>query len=68
MLSNIKTNDSCILLPTRSEGRGVLRIGSIPVATLPSCQYDKRLHNIIIMLYFNKYSWVVKMRNNSVEY
>ena len=26
------------LLPTRSEERGVLRVGSIPVAILPSCQ------------------------------
>ena len=26
------------LLPTGSEERGVLRVGSIPVAILPSCQ------------------------------
>ena len=30
------------LLPTRSEERGVLGVGSIPVAILPSCQDVKR--------------------------
>ena len=33
-----------ILLPTGSEERGVLRVGSIPVAILPSCQNMKLLH------------------------
>ena len=33
-----------ILLPTRSEERELLRVGSIPVAILPSCQYMKMLH------------------------
>ena len=32
------------LLPTGSEERGVLGVGSIPVAILPSCQYMKILH------------------------
>ena len=29
------------LLPTGSEKKGVLEVGSIPVAILPSCQYIK---------------------------
>ena len=36
-----KYND---LLPTGSEGREVLGVGSIPVAILPSCKYLKILH------------------------
>ena len=32
------------LLPTGSEEREVLGVGSIPVAILPSCQYMKILH------------------------
>ena len=32
---------SVCLLPTGSEERGVLGVGSIPVAILPSCQYLK---------------------------
>ena len=34
----IKGNELNVL-PTRSEEREVLRVGSIPVAILPSCQY-----------------------------
>ena len=35
---------TCIhLLPTISEGRGVLGVGSIPVAILPSCQGMKSI-------------------------
>ena len=50
------------LLPTRSEEREVLGVGSIHVAILPSCQDIK-----IIALYLHKheYSWVVKIRNTS---
>ena len=33
-----------ILLPTRSEEREVLGVGSFLVAILPSCQYVKILH------------------------
>ena len=33
------------LLPTGSEKRGVLGVGSIPVAILPSSQYMKLLHH-----------------------
>ena len=33
-----------IVLPTGSEERDVLGIGSILVAILPSCQYMKMLH------------------------
>ena len=33
------------LLPTGSEEREVLGVGSIPVAILPSCQYIKLLHH-----------------------
>ena len=36
------------LLPTGSEEREVLGVGSIPVAILPSCQYMK--NKIIIMI------------------
>ena len=32
------------LLPTGSEERKVLEVGSIPVAKLPSCHYFKILH------------------------
>ena len=32
------------LLPTGSEEKGVLGVGSIPVAILPSYQYIKLLH------------------------
>ena len=39
-----------ILLPTGSEEREVLRVGSILVAILPSCQYMEMLyHNCIDM-------------------
>ena len=38
------------LLPNGREERGVLRVGGIPVAILPSCQYMKLLyHNCIGM-------------------
>ena len=33
-----------VLLPTGSEEREVLGVGSIPVAILRSCQYMKILH------------------------
>ena len=33
------------LLPTGSEKKGVLGIGSIPVAILPSCQHMKIMHH-----------------------
>ena len=33
------------LLPTGSEEKEVLGVGSIPVAILPSCQYIKMLHH-----------------------
>ena len=36
--------DLTCLLPTGSEEREVLGVGSIPVAILPSCQYMKILH------------------------
>ena len=36
--------DLLAILPTGSEERAVLRVGSIPVAILPSCQDIKRLH------------------------
>ena len=31
------------LLPTRGEERGVLGVGSVPVAILPSCQDAKNI-------------------------
>ena len=50
------------LLPTGSEERGVLGVGSIPVAILPSCQNVK---TFALQLHKHKYSWVVKIRNTS---
>ena len=45
----VHTNDGVnnifyYLLPTGSDEREVLGVGSIPVAILPSCQYMKILH------------------------
>ena len=50
------------LLPTGSEEREVLGVGSIPVAILTSSQDVK-----IIAFYWHKheYSWVIKIRNTS---
>ena len=36
------------LLPTGSEEREVLGVGSIPVAILPPCQYMTILHHVCI--------------------
>ena len=36
--------DRLVLLPTGSKERGVLGVGSIPAAILPSCQYMQILH------------------------
>ena len=49
------------LLPTGSEEREVLGVGSIPVAILPSCHDMK---TIAILLHKHEYNWVVKIRNN----
>ena len=50
------------LLPSGSEERGVLGVGSMPVAIFPSCQYMK---TIALSLHEHEYSWVVKIRNSS---
>ena len=50
------------LLPTGSEEKEVLGVGSIPVAILPSCQYMK---NIALLLHRSQYNCVVKIRNTS---
>ena len=50
------------LLPTGSEEREVLWVGSIPVTILLSCQYMKSIANNYIK---HEYSWVVKIRNTS---
>ena len=50
------------LLPIRSEERGVLRVGSIPVAIILSCQGMK---TIALELCKHEYSWIVKIRNTS---
>ena len=50
------------LLPTGSEGREVLGVGSILVAILPSCQDMKTTAS---KLHKQGYSWVVKIRNTS---
>ena len=46
---HITANIQCVLpdsgITTRSEEREVLVVGSIPVATIPSCQDMKMLHH-----------------------
>ena len=49
-----------MLLPTGSEEREVLGVGSIPVAILLSCEKMYAL-----LLHKHAYSWVVKIGNNS---
>ena len=51
-----------VLLPSRSEERGVLGVGSIPVVIFPSFQ---GIQIIALKLHQYKYSWVVKIRNTS---
>ena len=51
-----------VYLPTGSEERGVLGVGSIPVAILPSCQDMK---TIALKLHKHEYSWVVKISLNT---
>ena len=58
----LKECDNINLLPIGSEKRGVLGIGSIPVAMMPSCQEMK---NIAVELHKHEYSWVLKVRNTS---
>ena len=53
---------SISLLPTGSEEREVLGVGSIPVAILPSCQ---DMNPIALQLHAHEYSWVVKIKNTS---
>ena len=50
------------LLPTRSKERGVLGVGSIPVAILSFYQDMKTIAS-----YLHKYSWIVKKRNTSMQ-
>ena len=50
------------LLPTGSEEKEVLKVGSIPVALLSSCQDMK---SIALELHKHEYSRVVKLRNTS---
>ena len=54
-----------VLLPSGSEERGVLGVGSIPVALLLFCQNME-----LIALYFHRYeySWVVKIRTPQRQY
>ena len=59
MIQN-RRGTSQVLLPTGSEEREVLGVGSIPVAIFPSCQNMK-----VIALQLNNMSWVVKIRNTS---
>ena len=49
-----------LLLPTGGDERGVLGVGSIPVAILPSGQDTK---TVALYLHKHKCSWVVKIRN-----
>ena len=59
LTDNYKSID---LLPTGSEEREVLGVGSIPVAILPSC-HD--MNPIALHLHEHEYSWVVKIRSTS---
>ena len=61
-MSTLPIGESINLLPTGSEEREVLVIGSIPVAILPSCHYMK---TIALQSHKHEYSWVVKIRNTS---
>ena len=56
-----------IILPTGSEERGVLGVGSIPVAILLSCQNVKTFALQINMKICDKYeySWAATIRNTS---
>ena len=49
------------LLPTGSEEREVLGVGSIPIAILPSCQ-DIKMFASLLHIYEHIYRWVVKIR------
>ena len=59
LLKTVSTIYFFILLPTRSEVKGVLGFGSIPVATLPSCQ---DMQTIALQLHKCEHKWVVKIR------
>ena len=50
------------LLPTGSDERGILGVGSISTAILTSCQY---MTNIGVKSHKNRYNWVVELRNTS---
>ena len=51
-----------ILLPTGSEERELMGMGSIPVAIISSCQ---AMETVALELYKPEYSCVVKIRNTS---
>ena len=53
------------LLPTGSEEREVLAVGSIPAAILLSCQ---NVRNVALLLHKHAYSWVVKVRTSARQY
>ena len=57
-----QNSDMSVLPPTGSDERGVLGVGSIPVAIFPSCQDMK---TIALKLPKQEYSWVLKVRNTS---
>ena len=50
------TGKVIVLLPTKSEKRGVLGAGNIPVAKLPPRQDMK---TIVLFLHKHEHSWVV---------
>ena len=51
------------LLPTGSEEREVLGVGSIPPPILPSCQ-DMKAIALLYILHKHEYSWVAKIGNS----
>ena len=61
----MRPQNNFILLPTRSEKRGVLGVRSIPVAILLPSQ---NVRNVALLLRKHAYSWVVKIRTPQRQY
>ena len=52
------------LLPTGSEERGALGVGSIPVVVHPPPRVND-VRNVALTLHKHEYSWIVEIRNTS---
>ena len=62
VLNVISKTISICLLPTGSEKRGELGVGSIPVAILPSCQ---KVITLALQIHKHENSRVVKIKKNT---